>query len=74
MLAQDSLIEFTSEKEKINLAMAGWLSWLECRPMHQKAAVGLIPGQGMYGRRPISVPHVDVSAINISSGEDLLSK
>ena len=28
-------------------AVAGWVSWLEHRPIHQEA-VGLIPGQGTY--------------------------
>ena len=28
-------------------AMAGWLSWLEHHPIHQKVA-GSIPGQGTY--------------------------
>ena len=29
------------------IALAGWLSWLECRSVHQKVA-GLIPAQGTY--------------------------
>ena len=29
------------------LALAGWLSWLEHHPIHQKFE-GLVPGQGTY--------------------------
>lgn len=74
MLAQAALTEWTSEKEKINLVLARWPSWLELGPSHQEAAVGLIPGQGMHSRWPIGVSHVDVLAIKIFSGEDLLNK
>ena len=29
--------------------MWGWLSWVECHPIHQQLA-GLIPSRGMYGK------------------------
>ena len=43
-------------------ALVGWLSRLERRPTHRKV-VGLISGQGVYGRQPISVslPHLSIS-------------
>ena len=55
----------------IRLTLAGWLSWLECHPAHRKAAglilsqgtyqvVGLIAGQGMYGRQLPDDSHIDV--------------
>ena len=34
------------------LSLAGWFSWLEHCPIHQKI-VGLIPGQGAYERQTI---------------------
>ena len=33
--------------KQVCMALAGWLSWLEHHPIHQKAA-GLIPQQGSY--------------------------
>ena len=33
--------------KEVHAALAGWLSWLEQLPMHQKF-VGSIPGQGTY--------------------------
>ena len=35
-------------------ALAGWLSWLECHPVHQKVE-GLIPSPGAYSRQLINV-------------------
>ena len=35
-------------------AMARWLIWLGCPPVHQKL-VGLVPSQGANGRQPICV-------------------
>ena len=56
-------------------ALAGWISWVERRPVHQKAAgsipvqghAGLIPGQGMGGNRFLflSFPFC-LKAINLS--------
>ena len=43
-----------------NRALPGWLSQLEHHPVHQKV-VGLISSQGVYGRQPIDVFHIDVS-------------
>ena len=39
-------LRFGSFKD-IEAALAGWLSWLELHPVHQKV-VSLIPSQGMY--------------------------
>ena len=40
--------------KKARGALAGWLSWLERHPVHQKF-VGLIPGRDTYRRQPINV-------------------
>ena len=44
----------STSKNRLILALASWLSWLENHNVHQKV-VGLIPSQGMYGRQPIDV-------------------
>ena len=36
------------EREVRTVARAGWLSWLELHPLHEKV-VGSIPGQGAQG-------------------------
>ena len=70
-------------------ALAGWLSWLDRGPVHQKVS-GLIPvwgGQGAYGRQLVhAVSHLHVCVVSlspsstlykpmeISSGEDLKAK
>ena len=36
------------------IALAGWLGWLEHRPVHQKAA-GSIPGRNTYEKQQIDV-------------------
>ena len=36
---------WTLQKYSLHIALAGWLSWLECRLVHKKFA-GWIPGQG----------------------------
>ena len=58
--------------------LAGWHSWLEHRPVHQKVA-GLIQVQGVCNRHPIDISHlkaslsfsfcVSLKSINIFSGE-----
>ena len=43
------------------MALAGWLSWLECHPVHQEVA-GSIPGWAcMGGNRSIILSHANVS-------------
>ena len=66
------------KKRKKNATLAGWFSWLEHCPIHQKV-VGLIPGQDTYRKQPlmfflhinicISLSHTHTS-INISLDED----
>ena len=64
--------------KKENQALAGWLSWLEHRAVHQKVVV-LIPGWGDYGRQLIDVsvshrcfsPPSSLKSMAICSGEDL---
>ena len=68
-----------SQMRKVRLketrdVLAGWLRWLECRPVHEKFTGGSIPGRGTCGRQPIDVSHFNVflllKSINISSGDD----
>ena len=63
----DSLRLNTLKVEELwKVALAGWLSWLEHHPVHQKVA-GSIPGQGTYpgcGFDPLSgsLPEADPSS------------
>ena len=48
LVGQPHILHQRGKKDlKTNLALAGWLSWLEHHPTHQKV-VGLIPSQGTY--------------------------
>ena len=70
---------FSSLRE--TLALAGWLSWMECHPVHRKV-VGLIPSQDThvgfrfdtrsgYIQEAINQSFsLSLKSINISSGED----
>ena len=63
------------------LALAGWVSGLECCPAYGKAA-GSIPGQGTHRRQPVDVSFSTLTLtfslslslflkpINVSSDED----
>ena len=63
--------------QKPTVALTGWLSWLECGPVHPKVA-GSIPSPSACGRQLIDVslslsPFLSPSfkSVNMSSGEDL---
>ena len=62
------------EHGKEHNALAGWLSWLERHPIHQKVA-GSISGLGTYQKQgtdvSLSLP-LSLKSINICSGEDFL--
>lgn len=54
------------------LALARRLSWLENRPIHQKAA-GLTPSRGARGRPPTDVS-LSLKAINILGKKERKTK
>lgn len=51
-------------------ALAG-MARLECRPMHQRVMVGLIPGQAMCRRLPTNASHIDVSLSLLSLSKSI---
>ena len=67
-----------SQRAKVSkMALAGWLSWLERHPIHQKAA-GLNSGWGACGRQPISIslslPPLTLGLMDMSLSDDFNNK
>lgn len=73
VLGKYHLINLLFVNFKMPIVLGGWLSWLECHPLHEKIGIS-IPHPGTYLehiREAISLLSV---SLNIFPGEDLKRK
>ena len=50
----------------LRLALAGWLSWLECCPVHQKTEGPILGQECMGGSHSMFLSHIDIFLSSLS--------